>query len=142
MFIDITMFTCIRPVKFNVQIINGSKAPVNGFVLFIIKNPKINIIIPLWTSYYIPQTLQDAISKTAVKNYNLFRSVGWLQIATDTGMKLKVETTIKEIDQQFWEFITIGVLKIEYQRPSIHYIINLTMTPIIKSYFIKHPMLW
>ena len=39
----------------------------------------------------------------------------WLQITTDTGKKLKVETTIKERDQQLLEFITIDVLNIEQQ---------------------------
>ena len=40
MFTDITIFTYIRNVKFNVQILNGSKALVKVFGLFIIKTPK------------------------------------------------------------------------------------------------------
>ena len=56
------------------------------------------------------------------------------------GMKLKVETTVKEIYQQLLEFVTIDVLKIEKQHTSSQYIITLPMTPIIDSSFNKHPM--
>ena len=50
------------------------------------------------------QNPQNTISKTALKYYNPFRSVInealiWLQITTDTGKKLIVETTVNEIDQ-------------------------------------------
>ena len=43
---------------------------------------------------------QNTISQTALKHYNQFRNVRtedlrWLQITTDTGMKLKVETKVK-----------------------------------------------
>ena len=31
-------------------------------------------------------------------------------MTTDTGMKLEFETTVKEIDQQLLDFITIDVL--------------------------------
>ena len=91
------MFTYIRPVKCNIQIINGSKSPEKGFDLVIITPPQNNIIIPLWTSYYMPLNTQNTISQTALKKYNNFRSVRtealrWLQITTDTGMRLKVET--------------------------------------------------
>ena len=41
---DIIMPSYIRPIKCNVQIINGRKSPVKGFCLVIIKIPKRNII--------------------------------------------------------------------------------------------------
>ena len=40
LFINITIFTYIRPVKLNVHTINGSKVPTRGFGIFIIKIPK------------------------------------------------------------------------------------------------------
>ena len=40
MFTKITMLTYIKPVKFNVQILNGSKASEKGFGLVIIKPQK------------------------------------------------------------------------------------------------------
>ena len=52
-FTDITIFTYTRPVKCNVQILNGRKYSANGFGLVKIKIPKTNITIPLWPSYYI-----------------------------------------------------------------------------------------
>ena len=57
-------------------------------------------IIPLWPSYYMPQNPQKIVSQTEIKHYNQFRSVRsealrLLQITTDTGMKIKVETTVK-----------------------------------------------
>ena len=63
------------------------------------------------------QNPQNTISSSALKNYNQFRSVRtedliWLQITTDTGMKLKVETTVNERDQQLLGLITIDVIKI------------------------------
>ena len=117
------MFTYITPVKYNVQILNGRKSREKGFGLVMVKIPKTNIIIPLWPSYYIPQNPQNTISQTALKHYNQLISVKtealvWVQIATDTGIKLKVETTVKEIDQQLFDFITIGVPKIEDKHPS------------------------
>ena len=57
-------------------------------------------------------------------------------------MKLKVEITAKERDQQLLEFITIDVLNIEQQHPSSRDIITLLMTLIIISSFNKRPMLW
>ena len=74
MFTDIAIFTYIRPVKCNVQIVNVNKSPAKGFGLVIVKNPKI-YIIPLWPSYYMPQNLQNTISQTELKNYNKFRGV-------------------------------------------------------------------
>ena len=50
------MFTDTRPVKCNVQIINGRKSPAKGFDIVIVKFPKTHIIIPLWPLYYMPQT--------------------------------------------------------------------------------------
>ena len=46
----INIFTYNRPVKCNVHILNFRKAPVKVFDLVIIKNPKTDIIIPLWPS--------------------------------------------------------------------------------------------
>ena len=48
----------------------------------------------------MPQTSQDTTSQTALKHCNKLRRVitealRWLQIATYTVMKLKVETTVK-----------------------------------------------
>ena len=65
----------------------------------------------------MPQIPQNTISQTSLKHYNQFISVRtealrWLKIATDKGIKLKVETTVKEIYQQLLEFITIDLLKI------------------------------
>ena len=52
---NIKLFNYIRPVQCNVQILNVKKAPTKGFGLLIIKIPKTNIIIPLWSLYYMPQ---------------------------------------------------------------------------------------
>ena len=48
----------------------------------------------------MPQKSQNEISQTVLKHYSQFRSIitgdlRWLQITTDTGLKLKVETTLK-----------------------------------------------
>ena len=93
----------------------------------------------------MPQIPQKTISQTELKHYNQSRSLitealRWLQITTDTGIKLKVETTVKEIFQQFLAFITIDVLQVEQQHTSGQYIITLPMTLIIDSFFNKHPM--
>ena len=95
----------------------------------------------------MPQKLQNTISQTALKHYNQFISVRtvalrWLKTSTDTGMKQKFETTVKERDQQLLEFITIDVIKIEQQHPSSKEIIPLPMNLITNSYFNKHPMSW
>ena len=95
MFTNITMFACIRLVKYNVRIINGRKYPAKVFGLVIIKIPKTNIIIPLQTSYYMPQNPKNKISQTSLKHYNEFisvrtESIGWVNIATDTGIKINV----------------------------------------------------
>ena len=65
----------------------------------------------------MPQNPQNTIIKTALKHYNQFWSLitealRWVQIATDTGMKLKVKTKVKERYQQLLDFITVDVLKI------------------------------
>ena len=61
-------------------------------------------------------------------------------MTTDTVIKLKTETSSKERYQQLLDFITIDLLNIEHQHPSSQYIITIQMTPIINSYFNKHPM--
>ena len=104
MFTNIIFLTYIIPVKCNVQIPNIIKAPAKGSGLVIVNITKTNIIIPLCLSYYMLQRPQNTINKTALKNYNQFRSVKnkalrWLQIATDRGKKLKVETTVNERNQ-------------------------------------------
>ena len=100
MFTNIIIFIYTRPVKYNIQILHGRKVPARGFGLVIIKIPQTNIIIALCTSYYMSQIPQNTISQTSLKHYNQFRSVitealRWLQITTDTGMKIKVGTTVK-----------------------------------------------
>ena len=64
------------------------------------------------------------------------------KITTDTVLKLKVETKVRERYQKLLDFITIYVLNIEQQHPSGHYTISIPMTTIINSYINKHPMLW
>ena len=101
MFTGIKMFSYIRPVKYHVKILNGSKAPEKGFGLVIIKTPKTNISIPIWKSYYMPQKTQNKISQTELKHYNEFRNVRtkylkWVQMTTYTRIKFKVETSSKE----------------------------------------------
>ena len=74
-------------------------------MLFIImKRPKTKSIIPLWIPYFMPQNPQNTISQISLKHYNKSiivrtEALRWLQVTTDTGIKLKVETTVKEIDQ-------------------------------------------
>ena len=119
MFTNIKLFSYIRPVKCNVQILNGSKYTSKSFGLVIIKKPKTNIIIQLWPPYYITQNPQNIISQNALKNYNKLRKVGtedlrWVQMTTYIGVKLKVDTLAKEIDQQLLDFITIDILKLEH----------------------------
>ena len=113
------MFTYKRPLQYDVQILNGSKAPAKGFGLVMVKIPKTNIIMPLWPSYYIKKNIKHNNSNwtQTIQSIQNFKSkdLRWLQITTDTGKKLKVETTIKERDQQLLEFITIDVLNIEQQ---------------------------
>ena len=95
----------------------------------------------------MPQNPQTTISQTSLKHYNELRNVRteslrWVQMTTDTGIKLKVETPAKERAQQLLEFITIDILKLEQKNISIQDIITLPMTLIINSYFNIHPMSW
>ena len=90
------MFNYIRPVKYNVKILNGRKAPTRGIGLVMIKTPKRKIIIPLWKTYYKPQNTQNKISQASLKHNNQFRSIRkeetqWLKLKTDLGKKLKFE---------------------------------------------------
>ena len=66
----------------------------------------------------MPQNPQNTISQNEVKHFNQYISARtealvWLQIATDTGKKLKFETAVNEIYQHLLDFITIDVLMIE-----------------------------
>ena len=93
----------------------------------------------------MPHNPQNKISKTALKNYNEVRNVRteylrWVQMNTDTGIKLKVETSSKERDQQLLYFITIDIIKLEQKHTSSQDIITLTMSPIINISFNKHRM--
>ena len=116
LFTNITMFTYIKPVKFNVKRFNIKKSPAKGFGFVTVKIPKTNIIFLLWPSYYIPQNLQNTIIQNSLIGYNRFisfttESLIWLQITTDTGNKLNVGTTAKETYQQLLDFVTIDVIK-------------------------------
>ena len=117
MFIDIKLFAYIRPVQYNVQTLNVSKAPAKVFGIVIMKTPKTNIIIPLWPSYYMPQNPQNTISQIALKHYNEFINViiealRWVQMTTETFIKFKVEASAKERDQSLLVFVTIDILKL------------------------------
>ena len=117
MFTNITMFAYIKPVKCNVQIINGSKAPAKGVRIFIINPPKTNIITPLWPSYYTPQNPRNTTNLTSLKHYNEFRNVRnkalrWVQMTTYAGIKFIVETPAKARDQQYWTSSTLIYLKL------------------------------
>ena len=95
----------------------------------------------------MPHNPQKTISQTSLKHYNEFRNVRtealiWVQMTTYTGIKLKVETSAKEIYQQLLDFINIDILKLEQQNPSIQDIITIPMNPTINSYFNKHPISW
>ena len=141
------MFTYIIPVKCNVKIIKVRRYPAKGFGLVIIKKPKTSIIIPLWSSYYMPKKPQNTIGKTVLKHYNQFKSLiaeslRWLQITTDTEKKLKVETEVKERDQKLPYFIKIKIIKVVQQKTPEQDIITLPMNAIINSYFNKHTMSW
>ena len=118
MFSDIKIFTYIRPVKCNSQIINGRKAPGKRLGLVIIKTIKTNIIVLLKTSYYMPQNPQNKISQIAIKHYIQLISVRtealiWVQITTDTGMNLKVETTLKKYIKNYWNSLPFMYLKLD-----------------------------
>ena len=74
----------------------------------------------------MPQNPQNKISQTVLKH--LTEAIRWLQITTDTGIKLKFETIVKEKNQQILDLTTIDILKIEQQHPSGQYIINLPIS--------------
>ena len=61
MFTNITMFTYIIPVKYNIQIFNGRKSSTKRFGLVIVKISKTKQFILLWPSYYIPKNPQNTI---------------------------------------------------------------------------------
>ena len=74
--------------------------PLKRFWSCYSRNYKTKLIIPLWTSYYIPKNPQNTINQTALKHYNQFISIGTedlrcLKITTDTVNKPKVEPTVK-----------------------------------------------
>ena len=111
------------------------------------KIPKKNIIIPLCPSYYMPKNPQNKMSQTALKYYNQFRSVRakairWLQITTDIGKKVKVESESREIYQKLLYFIKIEIIEVEQQKSTENDIINLPMDPIVNISSSKHPMSW
>ena len=92
-FTDTTMFNYIRPVKCNIQNINGRKPPAKGFGIFVVRITTTNIIITFWPSYYMPKNAQNKIIQTELKHYNEFRSLItkaliWLQTTTYTWKKL------------------------------------------------------
>ena len=95
----------------------------------------------------MPQKSQNTIIQDALKHCNQFRSlkiaaIRLLNTITDTVITLKVETTVKDIDQPLLGFVTIDVLNIKQHYPSSQYIITLPMTPIINISFNKTPISW
>ena len=117
LFSNITIFTYTRPEKCNVKITNGRKSPAKGLGTLIIRVPITNIIIPLWPSYYIPQTPQNAIIQTTLKHYNEFirvrnEALRWLKVTIDTRDKIKFDTESKERDKQLLFFITIEIIEV------------------------------
>ena len=117
-FTDVIMFTYIRPVKCNVQVINGSTASETGFGLVVIKIPKTNIVIPLWPSYSMPQNPQNIINQNALNYYNQFMSVRTeaircVQITTDIVIKLKSEKKSKKDINNYWTSLTLMYLRLD-----------------------------
>ena len=140
-FTNITMFTYIIPVKCNVQIINGIKYPTKCFGLVIVKIPKTTIIIPLWPSYRMPQNPKKKSNcNQTLQSIQKCNNLGSQMVTNYYIYRLKVETTVKERNQKLLDLITIDVLNIEQQHTSDQDIITLLMTPIINSYFNKHPI--
>ena len=95
----------------------------------------------------MPKKPQNTMSQTALKYYNQFRSVRakairWLQITTNTGKKVKVETESREIYQKLLDFIKIEITEVEQQKSTENDIINLPMDPIVNISSSKHPMSW
>ena len=99
MFTGITILTYIGNVKCNVQNLNDRKFPAKAFGLVTIKIPQKHYYTTLAIILYVTKPTNTMI-KTAIKHYNKLISVitedlRWLNITTDTGMKLKFETTVK-----------------------------------------------
>ena len=63
-------------------------------------------------------------------------------MTTDTEIKFKVETTVKERYQQLLDLINIDILKLEQKHPSSQDIITLPITPILDHSLKKHPISW
>ena len=68
MFTGITMFTYIRPVKFNVKIKNVSKSPSKGFGLVVIKIPKKTSLDHSIHDTTYNKTHKNKISQTPLKH--------------------------------------------------------------------------
>ena len=93
----------------------------------------------------MPQNIQNEIIQTVITHYNQFRSFRdealiWLQITTDTGEKIKVETEVKERYQKLIDVITIETIKVEQQKSSDQDIITFPMNTIINISFNKNPI--
>ena len=67
MFANINMFTYTRPVKFNSQILNYSKAPEKLFGIFIIKIPNIYDYNTMIIILYSTKTNKNTTSQTILK---------------------------------------------------------------------------
>ena len=66
-------------------------------------------------SYSIKPTKK--ISQTEIKDYNQFRNIRtqaliWLQINTDAGNKIKVETEAKEREHKILDLFKIDIIKV------------------------------
>ena len=123
----------MRPVKCNFVSYQFQPIPCKRFWPIYNKNTKNkHYYTPLAVILYATNP-QNTISQTALKNYNKFKSVRtealrWLQTTTDTGIELKVETTVKERYQKLLDFVTIDELNIGKQHPSFQEFITLSMT--------------
>ena len=73
---------------------------------------------------------------------NRSKDLRWVQITTNTSIKFKFETSVKERYQQLLDFITIDIINLEQQYYSNKKIITLPMNQITNSYSSKHPMSW
>ena len=58
-----------------VQQVSGIKTMAQGYGIEIIRIPQINMIIPLWPVYHMPNNTQNTFIQNAVKYYNKYRSV-------------------------------------------------------------------
>ena len=87
----------------------------------------------------MPQDPNNKISQTTLKYQNEFRNIRtealrWVKMTTDTGIKIKVETSAKERNQQLLDSIIINILKLEQQHPSSQYKITLPINPVTSRY--------